>query len=377
MGDRALTCRVERSEGLLIAPFGAGVCCYDLLTDSVHVLGPAAASVLDRLPTNIGSLLTASRDLADSTTVDPEVELLRGVGALVTMGVLNRAQNYERPEPIHGSARDPAGRFTGASHDLLDQVLAFRSNDQDLVEEIDAFIGVVAQNTTPTVFFDADVRPDGGIDLLAAELWEFPSRSGFFTQLPGVVHDFAARSDASIVFHAGAVRTPDGRILLLSGPSESGKSTLVAALAQAGCDYMCEEMTGVRHGTLHALCYPTPLALDETSRSVLELGSSPSPHAHPRELRSGIRTLRGEVGPVAAVILPVFAPGAKPSVEHLGPIDALKALLENATNLTRAGDAGFNTLCTLAERVPVTRVVHRDTRALADSIMVGTPTSKT
>lgn len=371
MGDSASNCRLERSEGLLIAPFGAGVCVYDLLTDSVHVLGRGAASLLDRLPTNIGSLLTAAHDLADSTTVDPEAELLRGVGTLVTIGVLNRAQNYERPEPIHGSTRDPAGRFTGVSHDLLDQAFAFRSNDQDLIEDIDAFIGVAAQNAAPTVFFDADVRPDGGVDLLAAELWEFPSRSGFFTQLPGVIHDFAARSDASIVFHAGAVRTPDGRVLLLSGPSESGKSTLVAALAKAGCDYMCEEMTGVRHGTLHALCYPTPLALDETSRSVLKLGSSPSPHTHPRELRSGMKILRGEAEPVAEVILPEFAPGAKPSVERLGQIDALKALLENATNLTRAGDAGFDTLCTLAEHVPVTRVVHGDTRALADSIIVG------
>ena len=84
-----------------------------------------------------------------------------------------------------------------------------------------------------------------------------------------------------------------------------------------------------------------------------------------------MKILRGEAEPVAEVILPEFAPGAKPSVERLGQIDALKALLENATNLTRAGDAGFDTLCTLAEHVPVTRVVHGDTRALADSIIVG------
>lgn len=179
----------------------------------------------------------------------------------------------------------------------------------------------------------------------------------------------------SDVLHAGAVLTPDRRVVLLTGASERGKSTLVAALVQRGCDYLGEEMTGVRSGTLNTLCYPTPLALDAASRELLGLEPSGSPHTHPGELNSDVKFLSGEVEPVSEIVLPVFEPGAAFSAARLEHTEALRALLECATNLGRAGDAGFETLCTIAEHVPVTRVVHGDSRALAESIIAEATTS--
>jgi hypothetical protein len=128
-------------------------------------------------------------------------------------------------------------------------------------------------------------------------------------------------------------------------------------------------MTGVRSDSLRAVCYPTPLALDASSRSALGLIPSHSPHTDPRELRDDVEILRGEIGPVDEVILPVYVPEASATTEQLTPPAALRALLENATNLSRAGDHGFRALCQLAEDVLVTRVVHGDARAVADSIL--------
>ncbi len=363
--------RLWRSDGVLIAEFRDGVCAYDLLLDRVHLLGPAAARLLDRLPVDVDDLLHDAGEVADLDSADAEDEVRRGVEALVAIGVMNRTTPSSRPEPVQGVRGAPTGRFTGASHDVLDHVVAFRSGDRDLLDAIDEFIGAAPHSAPPTVHFDVDPRLDGGIDLYAAELWEFPTRSGFFAQLPGVVHDFAARSDSSIVLHAGAVRTPDGRVIVLPGASEHGKSTLVAALVQAGCDYLGEEMTGVRAGTLDARCYPTPLALDDVSRAVLGLSGSSSPHTDPRTLRAGVRCLSGDVGPVVEVVLPVFAPDEEHATRCLGPVDALKALLAHATNLHRAGDAGLRTLCDLAMHVPVVRVVHGDSPGLARSLISG------
>jgi len=370
-GPAAADGRLWRSEGVLLAGFLDGACAYDLLSDRVHLLRPAAARLLERLPLELDELVSTAHDVVGPDAVDPEDEVLGGVEALVALGVVGRTTTWSRPEPVGGSTQDPAGRRIGASHDLLDRVVAFRSSDPELLAAVDDFIGVSRSDAPPDVFFDADPRADGGIDLHAAETWEFPNRSGFFAQLPGVVHDFAARSDSSLVLHAGAVRTPDGRVVLLPAASEHGKSTLVAALVQAGCDYLGDEMIGVRAGSLAAISCPTPLALDDVSRSVLGLATPSSRHTDPRALRPDVRCLRGEVGPVSEIVVPAFALGTERSVELLAPVDALRALLTHATNLHRGGDAGFRALCDLAANVPVTRIVHGDSPALARSIIGG------
>lgn len=76
-----------------------------------------------------------------------------------------------------------------------------------------------------------------------------------------------------LVLHAGSVRDPDGRI---TGLPEAGKSTLTAALVMAGCDYLGDELVGVRADSPRAAGFPRVPALDETSRHVLEalLGSA-------------------------------------------------------------------------------------------------------
>jgi hypothetical protein len=201
--------------------------------------------------------------------------------------------------------------------------------------------------------------------LTAIEEWDFPSREGFFAQLPGVLHDFAARSHAVAVLHAASVRDPDMRVMLLAGASGNGKSTLAAAMVQAGCDFIGDEMTGVRSDASTALCFPTPLALDSGARRLLGLAKTGTPYTKPSEIRTSVELVSGEAGPIGPVFLPVFEEGAKLTSQRLNAVDALKALLANTVNLPRTGDAGFQTLCDMATNTPVIRVEYGDARAAA------------
>ena len=363
--------RVQRSEGVLVASFCGGVCVYDLLSNHVHVLAPAAARLLEQLPAEYGALLDVASDVVGPDAADPVSELSAGVAALVEVGILNRELHYVAPIPVVERERPAISSRVGEAHVVLDQVLAFRSSTPELLATIDQFMGSGPTTLSPpTVFIDVDARHDGGVGLYAAEEWAFPDLKSLLVQLPGVIHDFLPRVCRDIVLHAGAVRAPDGRLLVVPGGTEHGKATLVAGLVQRGCDYLGDEMTGIRAATLGALSCPTSLSLDEGSRSVLGLPPSASPLTNAQDLRSDALLLGGEVGLVDEVILPRFRPAEVPSAEVLEPIPALQALLENATNLHLAGEPGFATLCAVAESVPTREVVHGDSCALAD-LLVG------
>lgn len=415
---------VSRAPGLLIARFGSGVCVYDTSANLVHVLGPDAEALLAVLPR---SLTLLADNTIDAHAVS---DLLSGIDALAELGIVtvddsevvagmaslasnaatgldpgaatspteavpstavpptseNAISEHGRPErtmservlPEQDPLEDATPRPVGRPHRVLDRILVFRSDDRQLLNEIDEFLSASAvpssDSAAADVFFDVTARDDGGVDLYALDLWAFHSRDGFFVQLPGVLHDFAAQSSTSIVFHAGAVGTPDGRVVLIPGSTEHGKSTMVAALVQRGCSYMGDEMIGVISNTLHALTYPAPLALDPNSRSVLGLPQEyQGPLTDPHELTSDVRLVSGEACAITEVVLPIYSedhPG-DPVIEHLEHVEALKALLANVTNLSRIDDDEFAALCQLAERVPVTRITHGDTLVVADQIMAG------
>ena len=55
-------------------------------------------------------------------------------------------------------------------------------------------------------------------------------------------------------------------------------------------------------------------------------------------------------------------------VEHLTPRVALEALLGATLNLYTAGQTGGETLCQLADQVPVLAIRHNDSAALAQAL---------
>ncbi|MCW2621581.1 MAG: hypothetical protein JWL64_1183 [Frankiales bacterium] len=94
----------------------------------------------------------------------------------------------------------------------------------------------------------------------------------------------------AVPLHAAACALGD-RAVLLTGPSESGKSTLAAALAQQGLRYLTDEVAVVDAARLDVAPYAKPLSIDRGSWGVLP-GLEPDPGGPPHAL-----THQWHVGP--------------------------------------------------------------------------------
>jgi len=368
------------SDGVLAAPFLEGSAVYDLLTDQVMFVSALAAWVLRRVPADLDQLVA---EVAESTSEPPELvaeDIHRGVRLLCAAGLLNRPGVWVGPTPVSGRplAETPGTgqRYLSTTQAVIDHRLAFRSADRGLLAEIERSLKTTAVPHSPTVVFDAEPTAGGGVLLNAAEEWDFPTRAGFFLQLSGVVNDFAARSSQPLIFHAGAVRTPGREVILLPGNPEAGKSTITAALLRAGCDYLGDELIGVREGSHRAVGFPRALQLDATSRSVVGLGSSGfdtdgEVPVHPRSIRPDVESLFGDVGPVAAIVMPEYAPDARLAETRMEPPVGLRRLLPSVTNLHRCGPSGWQTFCELVETVPVWGLTHSNANEAALRVLAG------
>jgi hypothetical protein len=355
---------------LLVAPFLEGSLVYDVVTETAHRLGPLGSWLV--WTTEVPSVLDDLYDTAALGTEVPRDQAVAIVDTAITelrsLGLLDRATHVDTPPEWPGSPLPDDDRPVGAAHPVIDHHIAFRSSDAELLDEIDRFF-CVAVDGPPTRVLDAEPGPGGTVVLNAADEWRFPSREAFFGQLIDAVNEYAARSHSLPVLHSGGVRTPDGRVLVLPGRIDAGKSTLTAALIQAGCDYLGDESIGIRHDTLAAVAYPKPFTLDSTSRELLGLRETEYPHTQVAELRADAVLLTGDVGRIDEVVLPVYNPDQPQRRTRLDPPDAIREVLANTLNLARSGETGLATLCALAEQVPVTRIVHHDAIALAHELV--------
>ncbi len=87
-----------------------------------------------------------------------------------------------------------------------------------------------------------------------------------FDQLDAVLADDAP----GLRFHAGAVER-DGDVVVVLGQSGHGKSTLTAALVQAGWGYLSDELVAVDAATFDVAPYARPLDLNQHSLDQLGL----------------------------------------------------------------------------------------------------------
>ena len=78
---------------------------------------------------------------------------------------------------------------------------------------------------------------------------------------------------AGLRFHAGAVER-DGNVVVIVGQSGHGKSTLTAALVQAGWRYLTDELVVVDATTFAVAPYARPLDLNQQSMDQLHIGSA-------------------------------------------------------------------------------------------------------
>lgn len=375
---------ITPSPGVLLAPLGDGAVACDVASDQAHLLDQTSAWILETVTesaVSVDQLCDAAAGESGITRSEAGHLIGTRVRTLVELGLLGRDQPVTRPGPLRGSTAPPGDRSVGVTHAVIDHGVAFRSSDPSLLAEVDDFLGPAVDSRAADLYFDVERHGNGGITLDTDDQWIFPSRSAFQAQLPGVLNEYAARTHGCITVHSGAVRTPDGRVLLLPGHIDAGKSTVVAAMVLDGCDYLGDESIGIDTTDLHLLGYPKPMTLDSTSRDVLGLERSDSPHLSVTEMRADTVRVAGSDLRPDLIILPEYhgprptepAPDHRPGeIRRLTTSEAIKALLSNTLNLERAGEAGLTALCRLAESVPVITVSHHDSVTLAQQIARGT-----
>lgn len=392
------------SSGVLVSPVGDEFIAYDLVTEIAHRLNASAGLILG-VCDGVTPMDQWVSELADQQDLDSEsvaAQVSNALSSFESLGLIGRAGQFSRPR-IFEQTRDPQPvdplpLHVGATHRAIDYQVAFRGPDPELVHSVDAFLGTGSTKVpdpspdpapdSTTVFFDVSREEPSGEFVVKGDVeYRYSSRSEFLHRVTMVLNEQAVNSSSCVVLHSGGVRSTashggTGQIVLLPAHSGSGKSTLTGALIAAGWDYLSDEAVGVRRvgvrrvgvsrvgvrgvgvgaGALVAVGYPKPLSIDSESQRVLGLGPSELEDIDPSELRADVERLAGDVGPISRVILPVYRRGASTELEDLSVSDSLVELLANTLNLARVGQSGLDTLCELAERLPVQRLVHGDVR---------------
>ena len=147
-----------------------------------------------------------------------------------------------------------------------------------------------------------------------------------------------------LLFHAAAAER-GGRVVLIPGTQGAGKSTLVAALVQAGLRYLTDETAAVDAASTTIEPYPKPIALDHRSASLLPRLSSdlvPAPgHAADPWLVAPLSIRPDAVAPAGGVavlvVLPVRRPGHPPTATPIARAEAAIALAEHSFNFRTRG----------------------------------------
>ena len=270
-------------------------------------------------------------------------------------------------------------QWQSGPYDALGFTFTLRSDHRALGEELhrllSGFTGPAAHEAHPMCLSIIDrgkaAEPDRFVTYLDEErasvspgtdhlvrilLWQLTPRA------------VAAATDR-LVIHAGAVARR-GRAIVIPGSPDAGKSTLTAALLDAGCEFLSDEAAVLNLSTGLVEAFPRPLSLDPGSFSLLP---HLAPHPATTDLvRNQWFVVPDEVAPPcppAMVILPHVRPGTASELEPVTRSTALVALAESAFNLGACGSRGFRALGEVVRRATCVRLYFGQLPGTADLIL--------
>lgn len=177
-----------------------------------------------------------------------------------------------------------------------------------------------------------------------------------------------------LVLHAGCV-SRSHRALVLSGPMDAGKSTLVAGLVRRGLDYLSDEFAPLSLADGSISAYPCPLALEPGSFRLF-------PELEPDVSADLVDESRWSIPPGALkaqavglcadpslVVFPCYAAGAATRMSPVDARDALALLVGQALNLPALGGSAFRAVARLAASVPAYELVFSDLEAACSRLI--------
>lgn len=182
-----------------------------------------------------------------------------------------RQREAAGPHPAAGEAvRACTARLRALEHDV-----AICAPDPRLVAYLDDVLADLAAAGTAAATYDLEEHADG-VTLRLREADGAVTTVGTSAQMAGAValllwHLNRRAVDTTpglLRLHAGGVER-GGRLVVLPGGMEAGKTTLVAGLLRRGFGYASDEVVALDRDTLALRPYPKPLSIDPGSWEVL------------------------------------------------------------------------------------------------------------
>ncbi|MCU1496994.1 MAG: hypothetical protein JWM47_947 [Acidimicrobiales bacterium] len=349
----------RRSPGVCAVPFGTGAVLHDAVHARVHLLNEIGSVVWEACDgaTPIDELVEAFHHASGHPREQIDGDVRDHITALRSHGLVDRpAPPVPVPTPW---ADEPAGSLTSDPLGVFDEGVVVRSNDPWVIDHVHGSFSGLRGAASATIVLDVALGADGVLRLRGRGYdASFTDPDLLDEALASQLNRVAGGSASPLAVHAGAVRSPAGHVAMLVGPSGSGKSTLTATMVKTGWDYLSDEAVGVRPGSLVAVGYPKPLALDPLSQAAIGLPASGAPMVPAQRLRPDVAQLAGDVGQVAVVLHPRYRRGVTVTTRRLSADEALISLAEHALNLTPGGSAVLKTLAQLVQEVPSVELVH-------------------
>jgi len=396
----------SRNPQLVVVAVDDAWVAYDPVRRQAHLLNLTAGLVLDACDgeTTEGAV---TAELAAAFAIETTLVARQVAAALTDFGErgLLRGSPDETISAIDEprladptTAPTPAGDRTWAVQpptlDLLGTAVQIRIEEPGLAAVatgvLASLIDTCATNRAPSIHLDL-VTNDETVILLRDDraLLQTGDRSLALQRLLGELNQQAVGGTTdTVLLHAAAVRGPKG-IAVLPADSNSGKSTLAAALVRAGYDYLTDEAVGIDVHSGAVRVYPRAVGLGpgswplfpDVAPTAAETDAgyfAEEWHVDPRRLRAGALDHLdqldevGEVGgvPIVVVAFPTYEPDEPSRIEPVERATALLVVLHNAFNLAAVGEPGVRALDDLTHHTATVRLVSRD---LDEAVALLTP----
>ncbi len=206
------------------------------------------------------------------------------------------------------------------------------------------------------------LRPSAMIsgDFMLPDAAPLPLAQGLLAVEMGMNLQMALGWRRHLLLHAGAAEK-DGRAIVMTGLSGSGKSTMAALLGETGWRFMSDEfaLLGLDDGAIHP--FPRLVSLKNSGIEALEQRVGHT-RLGPRLRGTPKGDIRHLVPPADAIermaesalpkliLFPRF--GERRAVRTVPPGELFMRLTQASTNYVALGEAGFAALTRLCESVP-------------------------
>ncbi len=204
-------------------------------------------------------------------------------------------------------------------------------------------------------------------DFMLPDAAPLPLAQGLLAAEMGMNLQMALGWRRHLLLHAGAAEK-DGRALVMTGHSGSGKSTMAALLGETGWRFMSDEfaLLGLEDGEVHP--FPRLVSLKNEGVGALEQRVSHN-RLGPRLKGTPKGDIRHLVPPIEAIqrmteaalpkliLFPRF--GEARAVRHVPPSELFMRLTQASTNYVALGEAGFRALTRFCEQVPARAIDYR------------------